>query len=70
VDVDSFSDAVPEVRKEVAPDAADEATVEDEITAPAEAPAAAEVPAADISQAARSRDEASPEFHRKKRKSS
>jgi hypothetical protein len=62
VDVDSFSDAAPEVRKEAVPDAANEAIVEAEITAPAEAPAAAEVPAADISQAARSRDEASPEF--------
>jgi hypothetical protein len=57
VDVDSFSDAAPEVRKEVAPDAADEATAEDKIIFPAEAPAAAE-----ISQAACSRDEASPEF--------
>jgi hypothetical protein len=57
VDVDSFSDAAPQVRKEVAPDAADEATVEDKIISPAEAPAAAE-----ISQAARSRDESSPEF--------
>jgi hypothetical protein len=62
VDVDSFSDATPEVRKEVAPAAADEATVEDKITSPAEAPTAAEGPAADISQAAHSRDEASPEF--------
>jgi hypothetical protein len=62
VDVDSFSDAAPEVRKEVVPDAADEAIVEAEITTPAEAPATAEVPAADISQAIRSRDEASPEF--------
>jgi hypothetical protein len=62
VDVDSFSDAAPEVRKEAVPDAADEATVEAKITSPAEAPDAAEVPAADISQAARSRDEASPEF--------
>jgi hypothetical protein len=57
MDVDSFSDAAPQVRKEVAPDAADEATVEDKIISPAEAPAAAE-----ISQAARSRDESSPEF--------
>jgi hypothetical protein len=56
VDVDSLSDAAPEVRKEVVPDAADEAIVEAEITTPAEAPAA------DISQAIRSRDEASPEF--------
>jgi hypothetical protein len=62
VDVDSFSNAAPKVRKEAVPDAADEAIVEAKITTPAEAPAAAEVPAADISQAAHSRDEASPEF--------
>jgi hypothetical protein len=62
VDVDSFSDAAPEVLKKAVPDAAEEAAVEAKITAPAEAPAAAEVPAANISQDARSRDEASPEF--------
>jgi hypothetical protein len=62
VDIDSFSDAAPEVRKEAVPDAADEATVEAEITAPAEAPAAAEAPTADISQPTCSRDESSPEF--------
>jgi hypothetical protein len=62
MDVDSFSDATPEVRKEAVPDAADEATVEAEITTPAEALAAAETPVADISQPARSRDEASHEF--------
>jgi hypothetical protein len=57
MDVDSFSDVAPEVRKEAVPGAAAEATVEGEVTAPAEAPSAA-----DISQPARSRDEASPEF--------
>jgi hypothetical protein len=57
VDVDSFSDVAPEVRKEAVPDVAAEATVEAEVTAPAEAPAAV-----DISQPAHSRDEASPEF--------
>jgi hypothetical protein len=62
VDVDSFTDAAPEARKEVALDAADEATVEDKIISPVEAPTAAEVPVAEISQAARSRDEASPGF--------
>jgi hypothetical protein len=60
LDVDSYSDVAPEVRKEVAPDAADEASVEDKIISPAEAPSTAEVPAAEISQAARSRDEALP----------
>jgi hypothetical protein len=34
VDVDSFSDAAPEVRKEVAPDAADEPAVEAEVAVP------------------------------------
>jgi hypothetical protein len=58
VDVDSFSDAAPEVRKEAVPAAADESTVAAEVTTPA----AAEAPAADISLPTRSRDEASPEF--------
>jgi hypothetical protein len=58
VDVDFFSDAAPEVRKEVVPAAGAETTVEAEVTAPA----AAEAPAADISLPTRSRDEASPEF--------
>jgi hypothetical protein len=62
VDVDSFSDAAPEVRKESVPVAAAEATAEAEVTVPAEAPVVAEASAADISQPARSRDEASPEF--------
>jgi hypothetical protein len=58
VDVDSFSDGAPEVCKESVPAAAaTETTAEAEVTVPAEAPAAA-----DISQPARSRDEASPEF--------
>jgi hypothetical protein len=48
VDIDSFSDAAPEVRKDVVPDAA------------AEAPVAAT--AADVSLPVHSRDEASPEF--------
>jgi hypothetical protein len=62
VDVDSFSDVAPEVRKEAVPDAAAEPAVEAEVTIPAEAPTAAEASAADISQPALSRDEASPEF--------
>jgi hypothetical protein len=62
VDVDSFLDVAPEVRKEAVPDAAVEPTIEAEVTVPAEAPTAAEAPAADISQPALSRDEASPEF--------
>jgi hypothetical protein len=62
VDVDSFSDAAPEVRKESVPAAAAETTAEAEVTVPAEAPVAAEAIAADVSQPALSRDEASPEF--------
>jgi hypothetical protein len=62
VDIDSFSDVAPEVRKEAVPDAAAEPAVEAEVTVPTEAPVAAEVSAADISQPALSRDEASPEF--------
>jgi hypothetical protein len=62
VDVDSFSDAAPKVRKESVPAAAAETTAEAEVTVPAEAPVIAEAPAADISQPALSRDEASPEF--------
>jgi hypothetical protein len=62
VDVDSFSDAAPEVRKETVPAAADESTIAADVTAPTEAPVAAETSAADVSQPALSRDEASPEF--------
>jgi hypothetical protein len=62
VDVDSFSDAAPEVRKDVVPAAADETTVDAEATAPAEAPVASEAPAADVSLPTCSRVEASPEF--------
>jgi hypothetical protein len=57
VDIDSFSDAAPEVRKEAALAVAAETTVAAEVTAPVEAPAAVEV-----SLSARSRDEASSEF--------
>jgi hypothetical protein len=62
VDIDSFSDAAPKVRKEAALAVAAETTVVAEVTAPVEAPAAAEAPAADVSLSACSRDEASSEF--------
>jgi hypothetical protein len=62
VDVDSFSDVAPEVRKEAVPDAAAEPAVEADVVVPTEAPVAVEASAADISQPALSRDEASPEF--------
>jgi hypothetical protein len=68
VDIDSFSDAAPEVRKEVvlviAADApvATEAPAAVETLAAVEAPAAAEAPAADVSLPTHSHDEASPEF--------
>jgi hypothetical protein len=62
VDVDSFSDVAPEVRKEAVPDAAAEPAAEAEVVVPTEAPVAAEASAADISQPALSRDEASPEL--------
>jgi hypothetical protein len=62
VDVDSFSDAAPEVRKDAVPAGADETTIDAEATAPAEAPVAAEAPAVDIPLPTCSRDEASPEF--------
>jgi hypothetical protein len=62
VDVDSFSDAAPEVRKDAVPAATAETTTEAEATTPAEAPAVAEAPAADIPLPTCSRDEASPEF--------
>jgi hypothetical protein len=56
VDIDSFSDAAPEVRKEAV------LAVAAEVTAHVKAPAAVEAPAADVSLSTRSRDEASPEF--------
>jgi hypothetical protein len=56
VDIDSFSDATPEVRKEAV------LAVAAGVTAPVEAPAAAEAPAADVPLSSRSREEASPEF--------
>jgi hypothetical protein len=62
VDVDSFSDAAPEVHEETVPAAADKSTIAAAVTAPTEAPAAAEASDADVSQPTLSRDEASPEF--------
>jgi hypothetical protein len=62
VDVDSFSDAAPEVHKDTVPAAADESTIAGDVAAPPEAPVAAEASATDVSQPALSRDEASPEF--------
>jgi hypothetical protein len=62
IDVDSFSDAAPEVHKETVPAAANESTIAAAVTAPTEAPVAAKTSAADVSQPALSRDEASPEF--------
>jgi hypothetical protein len=58
VDVDSFSDAAPEVRKEAEPAAADESIVAADVTAPPVSPAAAEAPAAEAPAA----DQASSEF--------
>jgi hypothetical protein len=58
VDVDSFSDAAPEVHKEAEPAAADESIVAADVTAPSESPAAAEAPAAEAPAA----DQASSEF--------
>jgi hypothetical protein len=62
VDIDSFSYAAPEVRKEVVLVVAAETTIAAEVTAPVEAPAAADALAADVSLPTRSCDEASPEF--------
>jgi hypothetical protein len=58
IDVDSFSDVVPEVRKEAEPAAADESIVAAGVAAPSESPAAAEAPAAEAPVA----DQASSEF--------
>jgi hypothetical protein len=62
VDIDSFSDAAPKVRKEDTLAVATETTDAAEVTTPVEAPAAAEAPAADVSLSTRSRDQASSEF--------
>jgi hypothetical protein len=64
VDIDSFSDAAPEVRKEAVLVIAAEAPVVAETLVAVEAPVAIEDPAAaaDVSLPIRSRDKASPEF--------
>jgi hypothetical protein len=62
VDIDSFSDAAPEVRKEAVLVIASEAPVAAEAPTAAETFVAVEAPAADVSLPTRSRDEASPEF--------
>jgi hypothetical protein len=58
VDVDSFSDAAPEVHKETVPASADESIVDADVTTPSESPAAAEAPVAEAPAA----DQASSEF--------
>jgi hypothetical protein len=65
VDIDSFSDAAPEVRKEAVLVTAAEAPVVAEAPTTAETIVATEVPAADVSLPTRTRDEASPEFTKK-----
>jgi hypothetical protein len=62
VDIDSFSDAAPEVCKEVVLVTAAEAPIAAEAPAAAETIVAVEVPSADVSLPTRTRDEASPEF--------
>jgi hypothetical protein len=62
VDIDSFSDAAPEVRKEAVPVTAAEAPVAAEGPAAVKTIVAVEVPAADVSLPTRTREEASPEF--------
>jgi hypothetical protein len=61
VDIDSFSDAAPEVRKEAVLVTAAAAPVAAEAPAAAETIVAIEVPAANVSLPTRTRDEASPE---------
>jgi hypothetical protein len=58
VDVDSFSDAAPEVQKETVPATVEKSVVAADVTAPAKSPAAAEAPAAEVPAA----DRASSEF--------
>jgi hypothetical protein len=63
VDIDFYSDAAPEVRKEAVPAAAAaETTADVEVTVPTEAPAVAEATAADVALSTHSRNTASPEF--------
>jgi hypothetical protein len=63
VDVDSFSDAAPEVRKETVPAAAVESSIAADVADPSESPAAAEAPAAEAPAAgAPAAGQASSEF--------
>jgi hypothetical protein len=62
VDVDSFSDAAPEVRKETVPAASDEPTIAADVTAPAEVPAAQAPAAKALAAEAPAADQASSEF--------
>jgi hypothetical protein len=66
VDIDSFSNAAPEVRKDDVLVIAAEAPIAVDAPAAADTPAAVEAPAAaaDVSLPIRSRDEASPEFNK------
>jgi hypothetical protein len=58
VDIDSFSDAAPEVRKETSPAVAEKCVVAAEVVVRTESPAAAESPVAEV----RAADQASSEF--------
>jgi hypothetical protein len=58
VDIDSFSDAAPEVRKETSPAVAEKSVAAAEVVAHSESPAAAESPVAEVPTA----DRASSEF--------
>jgi hypothetical protein len=57
VDVDSFSDAAPEVQKETAPAAAEESIVAADAAVPTESPAAAEAPVAEVPAAGQASSE-------------
>jgi hypothetical protein len=58
VDVDSFSDVVPEVQKETAPAVAEKSIVAADVAVPTESPVAAEAPVAEVPAA----EQASSEF--------
>jgi hypothetical protein len=60
VDVDSFSDAAPEVQKEASPAVAEKSVVAAEVVVHTESPAAAETPVAEVAAA----DQVSSEFAR------
>jgi hypothetical protein len=60
VDIDSFSDVVPEVRREPSPAVADKSVIAAEVVVHTESPAAAKTPAVEVAAA----DEVSSEFAR------